>query len=437
MNVEEFEISETSQWTFNQSSNEAIKDVEEEVKVPDYVNGNGEIPVAKDMETGEIVTLPYKGTTRVFICAKSGQKKTILGKAYLSRIQKMGGYIFAGTDIKNDFSSWNGVQGPGQGASQSLQRVTQGLLKGEETVDLPRNLGIPKYLVKEYSSNPSGYATVFSMDFGDISEQDFKFLIDFEDWRSDTKQEILENILLDLDEDEDITWTYLEDRLEKEGSSGEKVIRKIRKFKDKNIISSSGESLESFLDFDSVNLCSLGLKGVDSYTLGSMKTIRFTSAICHRKVLEMRQNKQIDMTQPLVIFDDECHEVFPSDEASPAKDEMALVFSRRGRQAGVVSVLSTQRPSKVPSPQDSSKHDFISQTSHAFLGKGLSWKGYRTVFQAFRIYDSNRTQPLRDLKDELDDGQFLYIDENMDDISQIRIVEPLSPLTPHPEDDKN
>jgi len=436
--MKSYQVDETSQWLFNQGKDESIKEVEQKVELPQYLEDmSGPIPVAKDVNTGEIVKLPYGGTTRIFICAKSGQKKTILSKAYLSRIQKIGGYIFAGTDIKNDFQTWNGVQGPGKGAGQSLQRVTAGLLEGEKPEDMDRNLGVPSFLVKEYDSNPNNFGTIFSIGFQDISDHDFKFLIDFESWRSGTQQDILEDILLDLEEKgQNLSWSFLEDRLDDEKQSGEKISKRIRKFKSKSIIGSRGASLNTFLDFEDSNLCSLGLRGIDSYTLGSMKTIRFTSAICHRKVLSDRQDGKIDESKPFVIFDDECHEIFPSDEPSPAKDEMALAFSRRGRQAKLTTVLSTQEPQKIPSPSDSSKHDFVSQTSHAFIGKGLNWPGYKTVFQAFSIYNSNNTEPLRNLKDRLDDGEFLFIAEWMDDISDVQVVEPLSPLTPHPEGDK-
>jgi len=424
--------SSVSKNAFGRRNDENVSDLgfEEVVEKPSYESG---VPVARDVETGEIVRVPLNDDTRVFTCAKSGQGKTVLGKAFLSRVQSIGGKIFCGSDIKNDFQSWNGTQGSGVGPSQKLVDVTAGLLKGEEGKDFNRSLGIPVFLSKEYvNSEPSSFGTLFSIGFGDISEQDFKYLIGFDGIRSDAQRGIIEDLFAE-NNGRDLTWTVIKEKCDSESKSGEKLWKRyLKPLKSKGVVGSKGSSLNSFLDFDRFDLCSLGLKGINAYTLGDMSKIRFYAAIVHRKVLDKRLNGEIDMNAPFVVYDDECHEVFPADESTPAKDEMALVFSRKGRQADMVSWLSSQEPQKVPSSQDKSPHDFISQTSHAFVGKGLNWPGYRTVFSAFSVYDSNNTQPLRDKKDALGDHQFLYLDESMDSVRDIRIVESLSPLAPHP-----
>lgn len=426
------EYSSVSKNAFGRSNDENVSDLgfEDVVEKPSYDKG---VPVARDVETGEIVRVPLNDDTRVFTCAKSGQGKTVLGKAFLSRVQSIGGKIFCGSDIKNDFQSWNGTQGNSVGPSQNLIDVTAGLLKGEKGKDFNRSLGIPVFLSKEYvNSEPSSFGTLFSIGFGDISEQDFKYLIGFDGIRSDAQRGIIEDLFAEND-GRDLTWTVIKEKCDSESKSGEKLWKRyLKPLKSKGVIGSKGSSLNSFLDFDRFDLCSLGLKGINAYTLGDMSKIRFYAAIVHRKVLDKRLNGEIDMNAPFVVYDDECHEVFPADESTPAKDEMALVFSRKGRQADMVSWLSSQEPQKVPSSQDKSPHDFISQTSHAFVGKGLNWPGYRTVFSAFSVYDSNNTQPLRDKKDALGDHQFLYLDEGMDSVRDIRIVESLSPLAPHP-----
>jgi len=430
--MSDFEYSESTKQVFSLSKNQALisRGVQETVEKPSYETG---IPVARDVQTGEIIRIPLQSDTRVFTCAKSGQGKTVLGKAFLSRVQEIGGKVFCGSDIKNDFQSWNGSQGPGTGPSQELLDVTQGLLRGEEGRDFNRSLGIPVFLSKEYgSSEPSSFGTLFSIGFGDISEQDFKYLIGFEGIRSDAQRGIVEDLFAE-NQSKDLTWTVIKKRCDEEGGTGEKLWKRyLKPLKSKGVIGSKGSSLNSFLDFNQYDLCSLGLKGINAYTLGDMSKIRFYAAIVHRRVLEKRLNGGIDMNAPFVVYDDECHEIFPADESTPAKDEMALVFSRKGRQADMVSWLSSQEPQKVPSSQDKSPHDFISQTSHAFVGKGLNWPGYRTVFSAFSVYNSNDTQPLRSKKDRLDDHQFLYLDESMDSVGDIRIVESLAPLAPHP-----
>lgn len=409
----------------------------DQVKEKSYGN---EIPVARDVQTGEVITIPYSAKTRVLTAAKSGQKKTILGKCYISRIVDMGGFVFCGSDIKNDFQSFNYEHGP----SQSLQDVTEGLLLGEKkkldrlkeegimSSHFNRILGIPYFLKKSYDSNPSNIGTLFSIGFNDIKEQDLKYIFGYSSW-SDAQQDIFDDILLDAD-DSSLSWGFLERRLDQEGRSGEKIWTRLRKYKEKGIIGSRGSSLNSFLDFSRANLISLGLKGIDDYGLGSKKNIRFYAAIALRRVIEKRQNG--DFGLPFVMFYDEVHELTPASEDSPVTEELALAFSRRGRQAGLVTWLSTQEPHKIPSENDKSKHQFVSMTSHAFVGRGLTWPGYRTIFQAFNFYDSNNTQPLRDLKNSLGDGQFLYCDESMESVYDVRVVEPLSPLVSHPEGHK-
>jgi hypothetical protein len=416
------------------SFNKKYRMVSDDVEERDY---GAEIPVAKDVETGEIITVPHNGKTRVLTVAKSGQGKTVLGKAYLSRIVDKGGNVFCGTDIKNDFQSFNYKDGP----SKSLQEYTAGLLPGEKKKierlqgeekfkqHFDRRLGIPYFLKDKYSSNPRAYADLFGIGFNDVKEQDLKYLIGFDSWSS-AQKDIFDDILLDAGNTV-LSWNFLEDRLKDEGRSGEKIWTKLRRFKDKGVITSKGDSLNSFLDFSDVGLVSLGLKGMDDFRLGGEENIRFYSALAHRKVIEKVEDGEI--STPFVLYDDEVHEMAPASDDSPVTEELSIAFSRKGRQAGISSWLSTQEPHKIPSEHDKSPHQFISMTSHAFIGKGVTWKGYRTVFQAFSFYNSNDTQPLRDLTNSLGDGEFLYCDESMDTVRDVRKVRPLSPLVAHPE----
>ena len=407
---------------------------EETVEEKTYGN---EIPVAKDVETGEIITVPHNGETRVLTVAKSGQGKTILGKAYLSRLIAKGGKVFCGSDIKNDFQTFNYKDGP----SKSLKEFTAGLLEGEQkkidrlkkqgkfTDVFSRRLGIPYFLKNKYDSPPRTYADIFSIGFEDVKEDDIKYLFKYDSWSQAQKEEF-DDIILDKD-NRALSWGFLDRSLGQAGRSGEKIWKRLRKFKQKGIIGDKGSSLNSFLDFEDVNLISLGLKGIDDYRLGGSQKIKFYSALAHRKVFQKVDNNEV--STPFCIFDDEVHEVAGASEESAVTEELAIALSRKGRQAGISTWLSTQEPQKIPSEHDRSEHQFVSMTSHAFIGRGLTWPGYRTVFQAFRFYNSNDTQPLRDLKNGLDDGQFLYCDGEMDSIQDVRICEPLCPLVSHPE----
>jgi len=388
------------------------------------------VPVARDVETGEVVWVPLTDKTRVFLCAKSGEGKTVLGKAFLSRVADMGGSIFAGTDIKNDFQSFDYQHG----VSKELIDATQGLLGFEKPKvedrdfksDFAKRLAIPYFMREFYDANPRNVGELFSIGFQDISQNDFEGLIEVDSWRSDSQVEVMRDILSQESVNE-LTWDYLFRTIDDvAGQSASKLKRKLRPFKNNDVIGSKGLGLDNVVDFDDVSLVSLGLKGID-YADDSM--IDFYSALSHRMFLEKAKDGVFD--GPVVLYDDEAHEVLPSDRDTMTKSEVALAFSRKGRQAGLVTVLSTQEPHKIPSQQDKGSEDFVSPTSHAFVGRGLSWPGYRTVFSAFSIYNSNDTQPLRDLKDELGEHQFLYIDESMDSVYDVKIVESLAPLVNH------
>jgi len=391
--------------------------------------GDG-VPVARDVETGEVIWVPFENNTRILLCAKSREGKTVLGKTYLSKVVDKGGNVFAGTDIKNDFQSFD----YDHGVSQELVDATQGLLPFEEPKivdrdyknDFAKRLAIPFFMREFYDSNPRNVGELFTIGFQDISQTDFEELIEMDSWRSDSQFNFMKDLLSSEDVKE-LTWEYLFRKID-DGArqSSSKLKQKLRPYKNNDVIGSKGLGLDNVMSFDDVSLVSLGLKGID-YADDSM--VDFYASLAHRMFLEKAKNDEF--SRPRVLYDDEAHEVLPSDRETRTKDEVALAFSRKGGQAGLTTVLSSQEPHKIPSQHDKSPHDFVSPTSHAFVGRGLSWPGYRTVFSAFSIYDSNNTQPLRDLKDSLDKHQFLYIDQEMDSVHDVKIVESLAPLVNH------
>lgn len=390
-----------------------------------------EVPVARDVETGEVITVPFDGETRILLCASSGQGKTLMGKTYLSRIVDKGGKVFCGSDVKNDFQSFDYKTG----VSKELVDVTQGVLRNEEPKiddardfgnDFAKTLSVPYFMKPSYDSNPRNVAELFTIGFSDISRSDFKQLIGFDSWRSDAQKRILEDILYDINSMSELTWEYLFSMLDKEGKSGEKVKKRLSPLKKSNLIGSKGENINGVLSFDGVNLVSLGLKNMRDF---DDSKVEFYSSLMHREFFDIC--KDDDIPTPRVLYDDEVHELAPSDRSTAVKDELALAFSRKGRQAKLATVLSSQEPHKIPSADDRSPHDFVSPTTHAFVGRGLSWEGYRTVFQVFRFYDSNRTNELKQLTNKLEKHQFLYMDQSMTSRDDVRIVESLAPLVAH------
>jgi hypothetical protein len=365
------------------------------------------------------------------LCAKSGEGKTLLGKAFLSRIVDMDGNVFCGSDIKNDFQSFDYSSGP----SHKILEETEGLLKAEKDkvdnrdfeTDFAKRLAIPYFMREFYDSNPRNIGELFTIGFNDLSKNDFQELLGVNDWRSETQVNIMKDILSSTSANE-LTWEYLFRRIDEEGGQSTSSLKtKLNPLKNNNVVGSKGTGLDQVMDFSDVNLVSLGLNGID---YASDEQVEFYSALMHRLFLEKCKNGEIG--GPRVLYDDEAHELMPSSRKTQVKDEVALAFSRKGRQAGLVTVLSSQEPHKIPSESDKSPHDFVKDTSHAFIGRGLNWKGYRTVFQVFRFYDSNNTQPLRDLTNRLNRHEFLYIDEDMESIEDVRVVRSLAPLVSHP-----
>jgi len=416
------------------SYRDAFISEEEDLEEVDY-REQGRVPVARDIETGELVWLPFNNRTRILLCAKSREGKTLIGKTYLSKIVDLGGKVFCGSDIKNDFQSFDYKSG----VSQELVDSTQGLLKPEKPKikdrdfkkDFAKTLGIP-YFMKDFyldsDGKPRNIGSLFTINFSDISKNDFKGLIGLDDWRSESQRDTMNDILSTV-EISDLTWEYLFRRIDEEATekSGEKLKRKLRPYSNENVVGSKGESLDAVMDFDYSNLVSLGLVGIDD---AEDSRVEFYSALAHRAFF--KKCRSGDLPSPRVLFNDEAHEILPSDRSTLVKDEIALLFSRKAGQIGVSTVLSSQEPRKIPSEGDNSPHDFVKDTTHAFVGRGLNWKGYTTVFKVFRFYDANNTQPLRDLTNRLEQYQFLYLDQGMESVEDVRIVEALAPLVSHP-----
>lgn len=408
---------------------------EEDIEEADYREKEA-VPIARDVDTGEIIWIPYDKRTFLFLCAKTREGKTVLAKNYISRIVELGGSAFVGSDIKDDFQSFD-YKG---GVSDRIRNETQGLLKSEKPKleridfkeDFAKNLAIPYFLKDYYSDddpNPRNIGQLFSLSFSDISKNDFKNLIGIDSWTSETQKEIMEDILSTVEMDE-LTWEYLFRRIENEtgGRSVDKLMRKLEKYKNDNVLGSKGSSLDSLINFQDENLFSLGLLGIDE---AEDNRVDFYSALAHRRFFDACKGD--DVSKPRVLLNDEAHEVLPASRSTLTKDEVAKLFSRRAGQLGIATVLSTQEPRKIPSVNDRSPHDFVKNTTHAFVGRGLNWKGYKTIFRVFRFYDQNNTQPLQDLVNELEQYQFLYIDQSMKNVDDVKIVEALAPLCAHPE----
>lgn len=394
---------------------------EEQPPEPDY---GSMIPVARDKHTGEIIYLPLSDTTRIGCFAKSGEGKTVLGKSFVSRCVKNRHPVFCGSDVKNDFQSFDRKGG----VSKQLREATEGLLRGERPQGLPRVLGIPRFMRKFYNSDPYSYSTVFALDWGDVSSEDFKFLAGIDGWDS-TKQKSIVNNILNTNSMEELSWNTLFDQL-REMDSGTYIMDKLQGLKTSGVISSQGNGLTDFFNTDKALLYSLGLYGIDDSMYGGNREEKFYSTVCHRSFIRMCTEGV--WQKEGVLYNHEFHELVPSGEASPLKPFFQKVLSKKGRQAGVSTWIESQEPNKIPNPVDGSDFDFLSSLTHGFVGRGLSWEGYKAIFRSFSFYNQHNTQPLKNRVDQLGENEFLFIDRGMDSVADIRVVRSLAPLVSHP-----
>lgn len=67
-----------------------------------------------------------------------------------------------------------------------------------------------------------------------------------------------------------------------------------------------------------------------------------------------------ELEQPFIIFEDEFHSLAPQGQESMVKEEFQEWYDRAARQRDVTNMISAQRSSQLPNPENDHDLDFIS-----------------------------------------------------------------------------
>lgn len=412
---------------------------EEEAVEADYNQG---IPLAKDIQTGDVIRIAADATTRIGLFGPSGAGKTLLAKAFLSRAADDGYTIVHGSDVKNDFQSFD----YGDGAAKDLRRKTQGLLAGEEPAPQERMLAIPNFLAQHYDADPSSYGTRFSVTLSDLTETEFRHLVGYHSWRSGPAQETLDNILMDVDlqhtslghyNAENDTGSGLIYEAAKRGQST--LVRKLQAAKSNRLLDERCDtSLRDVLaELQDVNVFSLGLKEWRNYVSGDEHFFQFYSAKVLRVFREMIDAGELE--PPFIIFEDEFHSLAPQGQESMVKEEFQEWYDRAARQRDVTTMISAQRSSQLPNPENDDDLDFISDLTDVFIMRGKptpSPNDWKPLVRALGVYDGRGGSELSQWEakiNSLNRFQAVYINSQLHSGPEdCPIIETLSPLVSHP-----
>jgi hypothetical protein len=423
-------------------------DVSEET---DYSQG---IPVARNVETGELVRIRFDDTTRMAAFGASGSGKTVGAKAILSRVHDYGWNVVHFSDVKHDFQdiSYKG------GVSKKLIRETAGLAPGEEPHSVSRKIFQPKFLADEYPNGKPSYVEQFSLGFEDIEESDFKSLVDV---TSDAQEQALNNLVSHLDLEDETFASILQelDHLEMDYSGSEALKgalkRSLKSLDNDNILGSRlrkdpfryvtswrchtcGEYIfpDTKGDHQGHNLeerravLSLGLENYDKYTPDEKEKFQFyVASLMDNFIQALRQGR---IEGPYVVFTDEYHEIVPRDESSPVKDKYQRMLDVSGRQNDIATLISTQRPSQIPMPGGKSRFDFIGDLDHIFISKNLNAEEWSKALNAFNFYNPSHQQKWKDKISSMNEFQFLYVNTNKhNSVEDCPVIEFLAPLWSH------
>lgn len=392
---------------------------EEEIEPPEY--SGGEIPIGEDAETGEEITLRIEDDTRIGLFGESGSGKTTLAKTILSRLWKGGWKIFHAADIKHDFHD---IDNKG-GASQHLINVTAGLSPGEEPESVPKEMYQPKFLYDEYGDHETkpSFVTPFTLGFEDISKQEFIALVS----PSSTKQEqLLTQALEDVPRQD---WSFSTIRRVIEEAEANQQLKQsllgsIDSVESEGILSNRYRRapLEDMQD----KVVSLGLENWDRFRYSGKENLEMYIAFFLRKLKDKIRNR--DLSPPAVLFIDEAHAFLPADGKSLVKQEAVDyvdVFSRSNR---VIPVVSSQKPSQLPNPENrKDDRDIVGALNVFFLAPNLADREWKTVLKATNLYRSHGNMDrYRRMFQEMDKYQWLMIQND-----RIRKLDPYAPLWAH------
>lgn len=393
---------------------------------PDYNQG---IPCARDLNTGNLISIRLTPKTRIGLFGGSGSGKTLFAKSMMSRAWKGGYKIYAGSDLNNDFQKVNRKGG----VSKRLVRDTQGLLRGEESTELSRTLGVPSFMVKKYSSRPDSYATRFALGLQDITKSDLKYLVGFSNF-SETQKDLWKEVMASVDLDQTSMRGLIKEFEGERGQTGEIIARKLRPLYTNQILKTGARSgMDILREIKKDRIFSLGLKNWEDFYPNNIEKLRFYSAIMQRNFIKLIKKDVIQ--GPFIVFYDEMHYICPNGEESPAKKEFQRILDIAGRRNQISTLISAQRPSQIPWTYSDDPYDFLGTLNHIFLAEGLPSSDWKKVVKSTNLWDQHHSDKWQDRMRYLDEHQFLYINTKEHSSAQdAQVVESLAPLCSHPEE---
>lgn len=415
--------------------------MEEKTEIKDRDYGNT-IPVAKDVDSGDIISIKLDGKTRIGLFGQSGSTKTIMSKRLMGAALIFSDQDWKAchiSDIKNDMKSFNGVEGPGEGASKSLQNFTEGLLKGEEPADHPRVLAIPYFMTEHYDNYPSRQ-DVFSLTLDDLSRAEFEFLADFHSWRKAPR-----NNLIEIFEDRvDFNNTSLPSLIQiaEQDYDESTLARELKKIKNDGLISRRVDNSlrDVLLGLKDKKVLSLGLKHWRNYLPEKRHYFQFYSGKVVREIKALMEKGEIP--EKLIIFADEFHKLAPQGEKSILKEEFQDLYDVSARQNDIVTFVSTQRPSQIPNSQNDDDLDFVSELTDVFLMRGrkpLHRSEWKPILRDMGVYDGRGGDQLRKWEvkmQSLEQHEGIYVNSlKHDGPADCPRVRTLCPPVAHPEED--
>lgn len=433
-----------------------FKQVEEAAEV-DYSNG---IPVARNVETGELVRIKFDKddvTARIGVFGDSGSGKTLGCKRILSAMYDDGWNLMHFSDVKHDFYDISHENAAAKGMIDTL-----GLAPGEEPHPVPKKIWQPKFLHDEYSDGKPSYVESFSLGFKDITEADFKSLFTTTSPSQDTA---LTNLLANLDlQNENYSSIEHElDDLDLQNDSGDMLkgalSGSLTEMKNEQLISSDfRKDLFRYADSWRCHDCEtfvfpgekkqhedksheleerstvlvLGLEKYREYYPNEKYKFQFYVSAVLDNFIDAKKNSRID--GPYMAFFDEAHFIIPNDEDSPAKEKVDSLVHVTGRDNGVGLMISTQKPSQIPMGDKRDRFDIVGQLKQIFIAENVSKTEWRPALNSFNFFNASNQQAWAERIDSMDEKQFLFVDttKDIDGPEDCPVVEFLSPLWRHP-----
>jgi hypothetical protein len=416
---------------------ERFRDEPEEVTEKTY--GDSEIPWLRDLESGEVIVTRPDGETRFGVFGPTGSGKTVVIKRIAGVAYSNGFSVAHASDVKNDFQSVNKFGGVPKKAVRDL-----GLMPGEDRFEMPRTLGLPKFMVDEYYSSRPEYGKVFTWGFQDIGRGDFEFLLGD---LSSSQQEVVDLVLDKVEFGEgresfgESPWDKILSLAEEEAGANTTVLRKLKSKRSKGLISGGMRvDLVSDLDVNEKGCVSLGLKLYTKCLNSGMDQLRFYSGIFQRNIASSIESGDLDTGNGLILVNDEFQVLDDPKKTMTFNREFNNLLKISGRQADISTVIASQRPAQVSNSDSSNSFDFLSDLTDVVILKGkqnINEADWKTVLRSMGIYRGKTDlQFCRELFGALDRYEGVYISsERHETVYDLQKVKSLAPPVHHPWND--